>query len=76
MPPAEDRAEIAGVDVLAAAARPLCPLGAGDVDLDMPSQMPVQVIFAGKAHPQDGPGKTVLQQIADLTRDPRVSPAS
>ena len=34
-------------------------------------QMPVQFIFAGKAHPQDGPGKTVLQQIANLTRDPR-----
>jgi starch phosphorylase len=33
-------------------------------------QMPVQVIFAGKAHPQDGPGKQVLQQIAHLTRDP------
>ena len=32
LPPAEDRAEIAGVDVLAAA-RPLCPLGADDVDL-------------------------------------------
>jgi len=34
-------------------------------------QMPVQVVFAGKAHPQDGPGKTVLQEIANLTRDPR-----
>ena len=34
------------------------------------AQMPVQVIFAGKAHPQDGPGKSVLQQIANLTRDP------
>jgi starch phosphorylase len=33
-------------------------------------QMPIQVIFAGKAHPQDRPGKTVLQQIAQLTRDP------
>jgi starch phosphorylase len=33
-------------------------------------QMPVQVIFAGKAHPRDVPGKTVLQQIAGLTRDP------
>ena len=33
-------------------------------------QMPVQVIFAGKAHPRDVPGKTVLQQIAALTRDP------
>ena len=35
------------------------------------AQMPVQVIFAGKAHPQDGPGKTVLQQVATLARDPR-----
>jgi starch phosphorylase len=34
-------------------------------------QMPVQVIFAGKAHPQDAPGKSILQQIANLTRDPR-----
>jgi starch phosphorylase len=31
----------------------------------------VQLIFAGKAHPHDGPGKTVLQQVAALTRDPR-----
>jgi starch phosphorylase len=38
--------------------------------LDDP-QRPVQVIFAGKAHPQDGPAKGVLQQIAQLTRDPR-----
>ena len=35
------------------------------------SQMPVQFVFAGKAHPQDGPGKQVLQRIAQLTRDPR-----
>jgi len=34
-------------------------------------QMPVQLIFAGKAHPLDGPGKAVLQQVAQLTRDPR-----
>jgi starch phosphorylase len=34
-------------------------------------QMPVQVVFAGKAHPQDKPGKTILQQIATLTHDPR-----
>ena len=34
------------------------------------AQMPVQVVFAGKAHPQDVPGKTVLKEIADLTRDP------
>ena len=34
------------------------------------AQRPVQVIFAGKAHPRDVPGKTVLQEIASLTRDP------
>ena len=34
-------------------------------------QMPVQFVFAGKSHPHDGPGKAVLQQIAQLMRDPR-----
>jgi glycogen phosphorylase len=34
-------------------------------------QMPVQLVFAGKAHPLDGPGKTVLQEVARLARDPR-----
>jgi starch phosphorylase len=34
-------------------------------------QMPVQIIVAGKAHPQDSPGKSVLQGIARLARDPR-----
>ena len=34
-------------------------------------QMPVQLIFAGKAHPLDRPGKEVLQEVALLTRDPR-----
>jgi len=34
-------------------------------------QMPVQFIFAGKSHPHDRPGKEVLQQIAQLIRDPR-----
>jgi glycogen phosphorylase len=32
---------------------------------------PVQFVFAGKAHPLDEPGKRVLQQIADLMRNPR-----
>ena len=32
---------------------------------------PVQFIFAGKAHPRDDPGKRVLQEIAQLTRDPQ-----
>jgi starch phosphorylase len=31
---------------------------------------PVQFVFAGKAHPLDEPGKRVLQQIAQLMRDP------
>jgi starch phosphorylase len=34
-------------------------------------QVPVQFVFAGKAHPLDNPGKHVLQEIAQLTRDPR-----
>jgi len=32
---------------------------------------PVQFVFAGKAHPLDEPGKRVLQQIAELMRNPR-----
>ena len=32
---------------------------------------PVQFVFAGKAHPLDEPGKRVLQQIAELMRDPK-----
>ena len=32
---------------------------------------PVQFVFAGKAHPNDEPGKLVLQQIAELMRNPR-----
>ena len=34
-------------------------------------QVPIQFVFAGKAHPRDQPGKAVLQQIARLMRDPR-----
>jgi glycogen phosphorylase len=32
----------------------------------------VQLIFAGKAHPEDQPGKEVLQQVYTFTRDPRL----
>jgi glycogen phosphorylase len=32
---------------------------------------PVQVVFAGKAHPRDEPGKRLLQQVVQLSRDPR-----
>src|SRR5271166_3240903 len=31
---------------------------------------PVQFVFAGKAHPHDEPGKRLLQQIAELMRNP------
>lgn len=33
---------------------------------------PVQLVFAGKAHPEDQPGKEVLQQVYAFTRDPRL----
>jgi starch phosphorylase len=32
---------------------------------------PVQLIFAGKAHPKDLPGKELIQLIANLRHDPR-----
>ncbi|HEX5386382.1 MAG TPA: alpha-glucan family phosphorylase [Gemmatimonadales bacterium] len=31
---------------------------------------PVQIVFAGKAHPADNPGKEVLQCVYQFTRDP------
>ena len=33
--------------------------------------MPVQLIFAGKAHPADEPGKLLIQQVYRAARDPR-----
>jgi len=32
---------------------------------------PVQIVFAGKAHPADEPGKQVLQKVYEFTREPR-----
>ncbi len=32
----------------------------------------VQIIFAGKAHPADDPGKRILQKIFNLARDPEI----
>jgi len=32
---------------------------------------PVQIIFAGKAHPSDNPGKKMLQRIFKIAQDPR-----
>jgi len=34
-------------------------------------QRPIQLIFAGKAHPADEPGKQLIQRIANLRHDPR-----
>jgi len=31
---------------------------------------PVQIVFAGKAHPADNPGKELLQSVYQFTRDP------
>ena len=33
---------------------------------------PVQVVFSGKAHPADDPGKRVLQEIYAFSRDPKL----
>jgi starch phosphorylase len=35
------------------------------------AQMPIQLVFAGKAHPQDRPGKAILQEIARVSRQDR-----
>jgi starch phosphorylase len=34
-------------------------------------ERPVQIVYAGKAHPKDEPGKQLIQRIANLRRDPR-----
>ncbi|HZE21590.1 MAG TPA: alpha-glucan family phosphorylase, partial [Desulfobaccales bacterium] len=36
------------------------------------SWLPVQIIFAGKAHPADDPGKRILQRIFNFSRDPQL----
>lgn len=33
--------------------------------------MPVQLVFAGKAHPADKPGQSLIKEIDNLSRDPR-----
>jgi starch phosphorylase len=34
-------------------------------------QRPVQIVYAGKAHPRDTGGKALAQRVANLERDPR-----
>lgn len=41
-----------------------------DAILNHPDR-PAQIIFAGKAHPQDHEGKRLIQQIFEVVRDPR-----
>jgi starch phosphorylase len=36
-------------------------------------KMPVQIIIAGKAHPKDHPGKTLIREIVTLSRDPELA---
>ncbi len=36
-------------------------------------KMPVQIVLAGKAHPKDQPGKALIREIVNLSRDPEVS---
>jgi starch phosphorylase len=35
--------------------------------------MPVQVVIAGKAHPKDHPGKMLIREIVQLSRDPELA---
>jgi starch phosphorylase len=42
-------------------------------DLERLLQLPVQIVVAGKAHPQDVEGKDVMQRIVELSRDPAVA---
>lgn len=35
--------------------------------------MPVQIVIAGKAHPKDQPGKTLIREIVQLSRDPSLA---
>lgn len=36
-------------------------------------KMPVQIVIAGKAHPKDNEGKTLIREIVSLSRDPELS---
>lgn len=36
-------------------------------------KMPVQIVIAGKAHPKDLPGKTLIREIVHFSRDPELA---
>ena len=37
------------------------------------SKMPVQIVIAGKAHPKDNEGKSLIREIVAMSRDPEIS---
>src|SRR5712691_355371 len=37
------------------------------------AKMPVQIVIAGKAHPRDFPGKTLIREIVQYSRDPELA---
>ena len=37
------------------------------------TEMPLQIVIAGKAHPKDHPGKGLIREIVQLSRDPAIS---
>jgi len=43
------------------------------IPLLIDKQRPVQIIFAGKAHPRDNEGKRFLQNIIEITRHPQLT---
>ncbi len=49
----------------------------GDIDrlkrLLTNREMPVQIVIAGKAHPKDLPGKTLIREIVQLSRNPDIA---
>lgn len=36
-------------------------------------ERPIQIVFAGKAHPADEPGKQLIKRIANLRNDPQIA---
>ena len=39
-------------------------------------EMPVQIVIAGKAHPKDIPGKSLIREIVQFSRDPELAGTS
>ncbi|HWG57357.1 MAG TPA: alpha-glucan family phosphorylase, partial [Gaiellaceae bacterium] len=42
-------------------------------DVERLLRLPIQLVVAGKAHPQDDPGKDVMQRVVELARDERLA---